>query len=689
LSGIGAPIAGMVKDTLSTLRDMAPSPELKKLVTLISDYLDKKINQEKVDDFEAISEIIRVALANLKVVLKGMDMKDGQGFDPTVFTGNYLYAVPRLVAAKFSPLTYLTGDLPVHVIKDSLYSVSFNPKSWVPPFRLYAFTIQGQHIFTFDGKHMTFPGKCNYILARDAVNGNFTIAGTYKDGIMTALTVADKSDSITVKKGGQCQFNKDNTDFPIHKPTIEAHRHFNHITISLKAGVKVYCDPQLTTCTYSVSGYYHGQIKGLLGNGNNEPFDDFTLPNGKIVTSESDFGNAYKTQGGCPAVTTVDHGSHTHSPSCTKLFGSESNMRLCFPFVNPENFRTACDHGVAAGVKDTEHAVAAGYVSACLSRSIPVFLPREYQKCTNGDTPKAFGDKFSVKVPAKAADILIVIDLAKSNEVVYKEMITPMINELTKELSSKGLTDVEVSIMGYGGENRKYASHYTNGGKIAWKGKMPKIQFSEPKAWTEVDTGCPKLNQFFSAVRNVTHELAHVVGADIQSVAYAQALYHPFRSQAAKTIIAVTANPCHQGFLLGLQKLKSLLFTQKLVHVNLVTPIRDFGAKDSKTAKSIIGFNSETVFTYADGKKKPTGGAELTKDLHYNDYCIDFITRNGGTVFNTDNFVAAKDQRKTFAGSVAHNLAEQLINTHQGLDCECTFRTPFDAANRCKVVHNH
>lgn len=72
---------------------------------------------------------------------------------------------------------------------------------------VFGMVVQGQHIFTFDGKHLTFPGNCKYLLARDAVNGNFTIVGTYTNGLLSAITLADNHDSITLKNGGQVLLN--------------------------------------------------------------------------------------------------------------------------------------------------------------------------------------------------------------------------------------------------------------------------------------------------------------------------------------------------------------------------------------------------------------------------------------------------------------------------------------------------
>lgn len=114
------------------------------------------------------------------------------------------------------------------------------------------------------------------------------------------------------------------------------------------------------------------------GNPNYEPYDDFTLPNGKLAKTESEFGNAYKQGGSCPAVKAFEHHVHQSNPSCARLFGWESSLRYCYKFVNPDNYKMACEHGLAEGVKDTEFAVAVSYVAACNWRGIPIRVPEEF-----------------------------------------------------------------------------------------------------------------------------------------------------------------------------------------------------------------------------------------------------------------------------------------------------------------------
>lgn len=96
-------------------------------------------------------------------------------------------------------------------------------------------------------------------------------------------------------------------DLPYRKPNLAVFRDYETVTLLSTAGVLVECTPDLIGCVVRVSGFYHGQVRGLLGNGNHEVFDDLTIPNGKIVTAEAQFANSYKLTASCPDVTLPKH----------------------------------------------------------------------------------------------------------------------------------------------------------------------------------------------------------------------------------------------------------------------------------------------------------------------------------------------------------------------------------------------
>jgi hypothetical protein len=49
------------------------------------------------------------------------------------------------------------------------------------------------------------------------------------------------------------------------------------------------------------------------------------------------------------------------------------------------------------------------------------------------------GDSVSVKVPQKAADIVIVVEQDIRNSEIFKELITPLVTTLTNDLKAKGI----------------------------------------------------------------------------------------------------------------------------------------------------------------------------------------------------------------------------------------------------------
>lgn len=60
-------------------------------------------------------------------------------------------------------------------------------------------------------------------------------------------------------------------------------------------------------------------------------------------------------------------------------------------------------------------------------------------ECTNSEKPFKVGDTFSVKLPGKAADIVLLVDTLKVNEPIYKDLVQPTVQEIVKALAAKGV----------------------------------------------------------------------------------------------------------------------------------------------------------------------------------------------------------------------------------------------------------
>ncbi|XP_023030403.2 retinoid- and fatty-acid binding glycoprotein apolipophorin [Leptinotarsa decemlineata] len=689
-------IVTTLEEIAATIKDfLAPNEFIPEEVTAIIDltvnYLSKKIRQEPVDDFAVLDQLISLNVALIKKVLNEFssptyDIKQAD-FGPVSF--DFFQKLPKLVAIKFSPLSYLLTEDTSEEAFDFLLSLVNHPRHWFAPFPMFGVVLQGRHIFTFDGKYLTFPGNCKYLLARDAAHGNFTIIGSYKDGRLAALTLADKHDFITIKNNGQVLLNNVATEYPARKPELSAWRTYEMINIKSTAGVKIECTPDLGGCGFYINGFYHSQVKGLLGNGNNEPYDDFTIPNGKIVTAESEFGNSYKI-GNCQPVTVPKNDISQENPICNKLFGWESSMSPCFPFVKTDNFKIACAHGLAANIEHTEMAIASAYVGTCHEHNIPISIPSHLLQCTNSMKPFNVGERFSVKVPNEAADIIVLVDTTKSNEKLYTELLKPLLQDVVKTLASKSINDVQLQVIAYGGENL-WPSHVSVGGKLTFSDKLPDLKFSEkPKTKEEFSEGIfANIKRDLEPIERIIHDIKLAIGDTLEGHTYSEAFNYPFRAHAVKSIIVLTSKPCEVGNLEILQRLRTVLYRNDQISLNLITPFDSFSVKDKKKSADVVGFNDQNVFTLSLGKKKPDGNSELYKDLHYHDYCVDFTIKNRGNVFVANNFVNAKqDAKKQYIHIAAHNVVEEILNVEEGLDCECKKVGPYSAANVCSEVYS-
>lgn len=108
-------------------------------------------------------------------------------------------------------------------------------------------------------------------------------------------------------------------------------------------------------------------------------------------------------------------------------------------------------------------------------------------------------------------------------------------------------SDVEYHVIGYGGEYKHWPSHFTVGGKLTSKDKLPQVTFHEKEPEEDFGFLDKKYADALKKLTSVAEDAKIALGLDPQSLAYREAARYPFRAHASKIVIAVTGEPCKHG----------------------------------------------------------------------------------------------------------------------------------------------
>ncbi|XP_071050008.1 IgGFc-binding protein-like [Onthophagus taurus] len=169
------------------------------------------------------------------------------------------------------------------------------------------------HCKTFDGKPFDFMGKCAYYLVRgdgfDVICDHYVVSkGAFVKDFKSTLPsycakviIKENGETIELGQKHRVKVNNDNlswlpfnsqSGFYISKPS-------NLLTqVTLSNSVIVQWNG-VSTVTVKIPTTMKGQVKGLLGTYNKNKEDDFLMPNKKVATTATQFGNSWKVPGSC------------------------------------------------------------------------------------------------------------------------------------------------------------------------------------------------------------------------------------------------------------------------------------------------------------------------------------------------------------------------------------------------------
>lgn len=418
----------------------------------------------------------------------------------------------------------------------------------LPPFPIEGHIVEGEYLFTFDGNQITLPGACHYVLAKDIVDGNFTVIAKIADKKLQSITITDKSgESIDLNANGKLTVNEKPAEFPVHEQSLYAWRTYYSVHLYSTYGAEIQCTLDLKVCHIEVNGYYFSKLRGLLGKGGYEQYDAKTLPNGKISDNLSQFANAYKLHS-CPDVTIDEHHKHSddaNSQECENVFGPGSSLHYANYVLDSSKYLEACQHAVktAANKQEIACSIGFGYATYARLQNVPVRIPHICQKCKVTDdagSVKSYeiGESYTTTT-GKKADIVFVVDTA-----IESKTLTDLVQHFIFELrhSLKKDYDTHISVIGYK-KGDQYFSHYTTDGKLdISKFHLAKKPEYTPQEEKIVSIGSKYLDPVLQSLYNTSIKIQDELSLLADGRAFREALLYPFRSNAHRSIIAIRSD---------------------------------------------------------------------------------------------------------------------------------------------------
>ena len=245
---------------------------------------------------------------------------------------------------------------------------------------------------TFDKKFYEFAGDCSYLLARDFIDGTFSVIVNYErmDGdrpTRKSLTLISNDKTVVISTDGTVMMDNARVELPLQLDGISVLREANQIRVDNKNGVTITCDLAHNQCTVEVSGWYYGKTAGLMGTYNNEMVDDFTTVDKERVNSAGQLAASWSLGARCKPVNYATEAGNAvvTEPQgygiCAEYFIEESSpFRRCFRIVKPEPFMKMCLSDMLLKVNggETETDVcdaAAFYISECQRAGVPIKIP--------------------------------------------------------------------------------------------------------------------------------------------------------------------------------------------------------------------------------------------------------------------------------------------------------------------------
>ncbi|XP_051916485.1 von Willebrand factor [Hippocampus zosterae] len=268
------------------------------------------------------------------------------------------------------------------------------------------------HFKTFDNKFFTFSGPCQYLLATDCDEQDFSViienvqCADDQEAVCTrsvTLSLPSLEDmTVKLKHGGMVSVNGMDIQTPMHHGRLHIQRSVQS-SVLLKYGDNLRLDwDGKGRVLLKLGTRWAGRTCGLCGNYNGNQGDDFLSASGLVEAGPQAFGQSWRINGDCKSAHTVATDPCAINPKRVRFAEEGCSMMTsdvfgpCHFLVNPAPFQQFCRYDVCSCV-DGEKCLCsalAAYAAACVAKGVLLHWrsPSLCQmECTRGQVYEACG----------------------------------------------------------------------------------------------------------------------------------------------------------------------------------------------------------------------------------------------------------------------------------------------------------
>ncbi|XP_069951142.1 apolipophorins [Cherax quadricarinatus] len=228
---------------------------------------------------------------------------------------------------------------------------------FTPPFRAQGAIIGNTHFLSLDGRIFSLSSSCAHVLITDARDGLFTLISNWNHTLRGRdyLLVLG---NVTLKLAPDLQVIIDDTpvSLPYIRRMVSVKRDVHHLVMTAKDPLErdmitLTCWTSQHACIVSISGWFHAHTRGLLGNLNLDPSDDFMRPSGKMAVSKGIFSESWHLGSQCfpeKAETEIPPSSQQKVLCYKFLLHYASPVFSCHEAVNVMPFFDTCNQHLAS-----------------------------------------------------------------------------------------------------------------------------------------------------------------------------------------------------------------------------------------------------------------------------------------------------------------------------------------------------